>query len=324
MSKYTTEVRFICETEAGLMESKGFNDIETILNVSAPKIFNFPFPIFDEEYRLVLEKNILRHYYTREIGMETVGAWKLKLQDKLNLIMPYYNKLYESANLEFNPLYDTDITTEKSVSNTGTNQKTTNNTRRNQDNTTGNYRDTTAGNYTDNSTRNRDTDETHSDNDTHSDTRTGTNTNTRWDLYSDTPQGGIQGIANAEDPSLANNGYLTNARKITDNGGDSDTSSGTRGNTGAVNVDETITGNNSGSNNVVKEGNTTANTNQTITDNGTGTETIDTLETFLERKYGKRGAVSYSKLLQEYRATFLNIDLLIINELSDLFFGLWE
>ena len=51
------------------------------------------------------------HYYTREIGFETVGLWKLKLQTKLNEIMPYYNKLYETELLKYNPLYDVDMTT---------------------------------------------------------------------------------------------------------------------------------------------------------------------------------------------------------------------
>ena len=78
MSKYTTEVRFICETESGLTESVGYKDIDTVLDNSVDKIFDFDFPIFDENYRGVLERKILLHFYTREIGFETVGLWKLK------------------------------------------------------------------------------------------------------------------------------------------------------------------------------------------------------------------------------------------------------
>lgn len=110
MSKYTTEVRFICEHYAGLDESKGFDNIEEILTESAPKVFSFDFPIFDENYRIPLERKILRHYYTREIGEETVGLWKLRLNTRLNEIMPYYNQLYESELLKFNPFYDVDYT----------------------------------------------------------------------------------------------------------------------------------------------------------------------------------------------------------------------
>ena len=40
----------------------------------------------------------------------------------------------------------------------------------------------------------------------------------KWDLYSDTPQGGVVGIVNAGAESVGSNAYLTNARHITDNG----------------------------------------------------------------------------------------------------------
>ena len=55
MSKYTTQVRFICETCAKLTDSSGFNDIEDVLDKSWNKIFS-DFPIFDEQYRAELCK----------------------------------------------------------------------------------------------------------------------------------------------------------------------------------------------------------------------------------------------------------------------------
>ena len=109
MSKYTTQVRFICESLAGLTDSKGYGDVNNIIETAAPKIFSFDFPMFDESYRGVLEKKILKHYYTREIGLETYGLWKLKLDTKMNEIMPYFNQRYKSETLEFNPLYDFDV-----------------------------------------------------------------------------------------------------------------------------------------------------------------------------------------------------------------------
>lgn len=108
MSEYTTQVRFICEEAIGLTESVGYDKVELVIKSAIPKIFDFDFPIFDEAYRNVLCSKILRHYYTREIGAETVGLWKLWLNTKLNEIMPYYNQLYESTLLKFNPLQDTD------------------------------------------------------------------------------------------------------------------------------------------------------------------------------------------------------------------------
>ena len=115
MSKYTTELRFICETYAGKTESSGYNSIAEIIEKARPKVFDFSFPMFDESYRPVLETKILKRYYTREISEETVGLWKLRLDTKLNEIMPYFNKLYKSELIQFNPLYMTDLHTVRDI-----------------------------------------------------------------------------------------------------------------------------------------------------------------------------------------------------------------
>ena len=194
MSKYTTEVRFICENAAGYNESQGFNNIEAILTKSAPKIFNFDFPLFDETYRLPLEKKILRHFYVREIGFETVGLWKYWLNVKLNEIMPYYNKLYSSALLDLDPFRDTDYT--RSGTKAGT-----------QD-------EKTESSYTDEGANASQSATSDSGN------------RTAYDLYSDTPQGALTGVENQT--------YLTDARKNTDTVSNSGqvTSSGTDTKTG--------------------------------------------------------------------------------------------
>ena len=96
MAVYTTQLRSICESLAGYTEEQGFNKIEEIIAAARTSIFNFPYPIFDNAYKPDLETKILRHFYTREIGAETYGQWKLFLSQKLNEIMPFYNQLYSS------------------------------------------------------------------------------------------------------------------------------------------------------------------------------------------------------------------------------------
>lgn len=122
MSTYTTELRYICETMTeepleNFDNLKGVRRIDAIIDSSKGNIFDFDYPIFDEAYRGILEKKILRHYYTREIGAETFGLFQLYLSDKMNEIMPYYNQLYASELLSnnINPLtnsgyYQTDNT----------------------------------------------------------------------------------------------------------------------------------------------------------------------------------------------------------------------
>lgn len=236
MSKYTSQVRFICETTANLTVSSGYNDIETVLDKSWNKIFT-DFPIFDENYRPHLCKKILRHYYTREICCETVGRWKLFLSDKMKNIMPYYNQLYQSELLNIQPL----VSVDRCVRHEGTGSQTKI-TNRNGTNS--------------------------------SSSRTDGSTDT-WSYYSDTPQGGIDG--------LDSNDYLTNATH----------------NKGADVANSSLNG--------------------STTDNETGTD--ERSDNYVDKILGYEG--NQSEMLLKFRETFLNIDMMIINELKDLFFTLW-
>ena len=242
MSKYTTELRFICESKAGLSDSVGFNQIDDVISNSWNKIFD-NFPIFDESYRSVLCSKILKHYYTREISAETVGLWQLWLNTRMGEIMPYYNKLYESALLEFDPFKDT------------------------------NYSRNHGGTFTGDTVRNGRS-EIDVDNSV-----TSNGTYNSKNLFSDTPQGAITNIENES--------YLTNATLIKD----TDTN--------------------------------TTNTDGNSTTQNTETTGITNTDNWIETIVGKQSTVSYSKLLQEFRDTFLNIDVMIINDLSDLFMNLW-
>lgn len=315
MSKYTTEVRFICETYAGLDKSVGQSSVSDVIEKSRSKVFDFNFPIYDESYRSVLETKILKHYYTREIGFETVGLWKQFLDMKLNEIMPYYNQLYESTTLKFNPLYDVDVTTD-SNRDIGHDEKTTDiNTR--TDNL--NEATTTQVTRTDNLNESTTAQTTRTDNLNETTTRNAntneSETSKSTNRYSDTPQGGLDGIEA--------NTYLTHASidESTSNLTNTSNTSGNRANTGTqtTNIDETKT--NTGTQTTNSNG-TRANTGTQVNDNN-GTRNYTNTDEYLEHVYGKRGGITYSKMLQEYRETFLNIDLMIINELRDLFMNLW-
>ena len=235
MSKYTTEVRYICENEAGYTESKGATKVDEILDNSWDKIFTTTCTFFDENYRSILCKKILKHYYTREIGAETVGLWKMWINRKLEEVMPYYNQLYSSTVLEFNPLYDFDVYRSHNKTNNGSANET-----RSGSGTTGG----TLGSHS-------------------------------LELYSDTPQGGVT--------NLQNQTYLTNATDVTRN--------------------DTTTG--------------------TYSDSATTTGQSANTEAYTEQVYGKQGSGTYSKMLSEFRETFLNIDMQVIEEFADCFLNLW-
>ena len=293
MSKYTTQVRFICENAAGLTESEGFDSIDEILDNSIDSVFSFDFPIFDETYRPLLEKKILRHYYTREICEETVGLWKLRLQDRLCMIMPYYNQMYESELLEFNPFYDVNYKRTHKGNETGSSNR----------NESATYDRKNTSNKLNNEKRESDSTNTGVTN-----SRTdgeSTETYDHTDLYSDTPQGSIARL------DLDGNTYLTNARKVGDetnntNKQNNATQSSVNGNESTRSENSTI-----GSENEIRQNDISSSNNRI------------TFDEYVDEVVGKQSYENNSSLLKQFRETFLNIDAMIIEELRDLFFGLW-
>ena len=108
---------------------------------------------------------------------------------------------------------------------------------------------------------------------------------TGWNMFSDTPQGGLNGLRDET--------YMSSATKIT-----SDESSSSE----------------------------TAQTNEGTTSSeseGSYNSAITGMEDYLEHIKGVNGGMSASKRIKEFRETFLNIDMQIIDNLKNLFFYLW-
>lgn len=279
MSKYTTEVRFICEQKAGLEGSVGASDVDEVLGKCWNKVVTSNFAIFDEAYREKLVSKVLKHYYLREIGAETAGVWMLWMNTKFEEIMPYYNQLYESAKLKFEPFYDVDYTRSSQRDVT--------------ENEHGSYENKSQTESSGSSTDTGKTGNTR----TGKTTEVGSTGGTSKDLYSDTPQGALTGVESET--------YLTNARKVTESGNSN------------TDVDETVTDN--GTSEVKGVTSQTINSKLNNSNAKSGTRG----DAFSESVQGKMGGGSYSKMLIEYRDTFINIDMQVVDEFKDLFFGLW-
>lgn len=89
-------------------------------------LFDFNYPL-DSTLKPSFEENFLTHYMMRRIGFETYMSFKIHLKDKLNTIMPKYNKmLLEFANIDF-----------RGVKETHTKEYTKNVDESNSENTTG-------------------------------------------------------------------------------------------------------------------------------------------------------------------------------------------
>lgn len=68
------------------------------------------YPVFEEDYRRVINGKILDRYWNDEIGQETIEIFVHNLRRTMDQIMPYYNQLYATEALTFdNALKTMDI-----------------------------------------------------------------------------------------------------------------------------------------------------------------------------------------------------------------------
>ena len=115
MSKYTTTIRNWCESEYQKLYPD--EDIpanpEWVIDEVKGRIINFDFPSINgqiQTFRDEIRAKILRHFYFREIGFETVGMFRQRLNDKMQTIMPEIVELYEfkiNEGQKIFSLYDT-------------------------------------------------------------------------------------------------------------------------------------------------------------------------------------------------------------------------
>lgn len=246
------------------------------------------YPIFDENYRSILNQKIIAHYLFREIGFETAALFRDRLNTRLNEIMPYYNQLYNSELLKFDPLINNKYTENFSGhDNSDKIENQIDGRKINVDSYADSQLDSIGG---------KEVNETGKLNTTSS-----SNGKTKT-LASDTPQGLLSSDL------LENELYISNAAL-----GESGEETNSEENKTANQVENTKT-------------NTTGhNTNsQTTDDNFAGEKTgkEDFWKTW-ERKFEGMQGISGAELLNKFRETFLNIDMMVINELGDLFMCIW-
>ena len=104
--------------------------IKDLASAGRAMFFDFDYPLATGMTKSEFECMILNHFMMRRIGYETVTAFKMALNVKLNEIMPMYNKLFESINswdiFDDGEIMDRSVTDSRSVSNAGTSSGTNN------------------------------------------------------------------------------------------------------------------------------------------------------------------------------------------------------
>lgn len=80
----------------GTKEPNEYTKIKDLAKEGRSTIFDFDYPLSSNVSSETFETMILNHYMMRRIGFDTVTAFKLQLNVKLNEIMPIYNKMFDA------------------------------------------------------------------------------------------------------------------------------------------------------------------------------------------------------------------------------------
>ena len=335
------------------------------------------YPIFNEEYRTVLNQKIVNHFYFREIGAETPDRFNFYLERTLFEIMPYYNQLYASELIRFDPLasfaYEETSRNGREHTNTIDSKGTQTErgtegdvfTRTNDDKNIfdsslkneqighGEYRKMGENHealHEEITSNTLTTNDLETENDTENNGEGTSDTNgSKSSVFSDIPQAGIESsvIVHPDGSTeYQTNGYATtttNENTVEHNETTThETGHSVTTNTGTVNVDGKSDRQQTTNTNWTENGDNdnTVNFSETQNQNTYGLTKEDTERNIArnndswynrneENKFfeniqanilrsGRQGT-SPSQLLNEFRSTFLNIDMLILGELEKLF-----
>lgn len=149
MSKYTTELRWILEQ--ALINKVGtpnfpVEDVKylSVMNESLwPHVYGSlglgNMVVFDGDSKFDVEhfvqtkkeylcNMIIRRFFYREIGFETVGMWRIYMEEKCREIMPYYNELLKMKSEVSNPLDEIDMRFTSDSTSDGTSSTTSDTT----------------------------------------------------------------------------------------------------------------------------------------------------------------------------------------------------
>lgn len=233
MSKYTTEVRYICESKSKLPESGYFANGNKITPqdycaAAMQEIFDeFIINMYADIGHADILTKILYHYYTREIAYETYYLWKTNMNRFMWEHFSEYKELYKTIDVQYDMFNDVDIKREHTGENASEISSSANNKSKQNGKST--------------------------------------------QKFSDTPQGGLEG--------LESDRYMSSAQ--------------------------------------ISENESAGENNGNTASSGKGNDH------YVETVKGKQGSKNFSEMVIDYRKAIMNVDMRIINDISDMFFNLW-
>lgn len=70
------------------------------------------YTLHDETHRDELNDKIFQHYLNEEVAHETDSMFRQSMRSRMQLIMPRYNELYKTIDMEYDPLITVDMATD--------------------------------------------------------------------------------------------------------------------------------------------------------------------------------------------------------------------
>src|SRR5699024_7832776 len=102
MATYTMPLKVLIEQPT---QNRDDLTLKQKIEIGRVNLFkDIEYELFNEMYRKEFETKFIRYFYNKEIGFETEGLFKFELETWLQINMPYYNQLFESELLEYDPL----------------------------------------------------------------------------------------------------------------------------------------------------------------------------------------------------------------------------
>lgn len=264
-------------------------EIRQMINNPLIGLFTFDYDFYSDnpKDKEAFEKLFIEWYYFREIGFETPERFKLKLQAKLNIVMPYYRQL---AMTEWDKVKTVDeMMTSKNL------KETTE------------HKQSVTG---ENETESQGSSSSHqSDSMNQTSTSSGTNTTTSngTSSSSSTSHEKQSSLADGVAQASLSDGYLTAV------GESSNTSSGESSNSTdiTINSNDTVHTTSNGQGTAEQSGKTTGSNKQELTESTTFTSK------------GDIGIQTPAYDITEWRKVLININQMIIEDCNDLFMKLY-
>lgn len=286
-------------------------ELGKLLKLNSFELFDFEYQFDDVKFKQQIEQAVIDYYYSYEIGVETPDEFKRRFQSKWLSFIDYYNQLYNTTLLTYNPLINYKLAE-------ALDQLATSNTL--QDSTT----NTSSSGQTD-TVGTDTTEQTNSSDSTRTDNLTAQSDSTRTDNTTSNTVDSSNGSGNEKtsdypQQAIAGGDFLEGERtNTTSSDGESTTT-----NTGTVtNADTTVNTGTQGTVTTSRADTTnthSAGTTSSDSSNTTGQLTSEgTNNTNYEKTIEGITGTTYQELIQKERQNLLRLIPAIIGELKPLF-----